>query len=85
MTPRMENKRSVPWESWDGVCQRCGKESAVHIMSMFNVQLICISCSDVEREHPKFEEARKAEHDATKSGDRNFEGIGLPEGLKSGT
>ena len=63
---------------WDGNCQRCLKESNAHIMSMFDVSLICMQCHDAERHHPGYQKARDAELKALKQGDRNFKGIGYP-------
>jgi len=57
-------------------CQRCGKETSCHIMSMFNTQEICLDCSDKEREDPRFEEARRADEAAIRAGNYNFKGIG---------
>lgn len=59
------------------MCQRCGKETNITIMSMFNTQTICMDCSDSERKRPDFEDARKADEAAIKSGNFNFKGIGL--------
>lgn len=60
---------------WDGKCQRCHNQANTHIMSMFDVSLICMTCQDVELKHPDYEKAREAEAAALKSGNRNFEGI----------
>ena len=57
-------------------CQRCGKETNVHIMSMFNTAEICLDCSDAEQKDPRFEEARKADEAQIKAGNYNFKGIG---------
>jgi hypothetical protein len=46
-------------------------------MSMFNEQCICMKCMDAERKRPDFAEARDAEAEAVRRGDRNFAGIGL--------
>ena len=35
-------------------CQRCGKETNTHIMSMFNTDDICTECKDKEIEHPHY-------------------------------
>ena len=62
-------------------CQRCGKETNVHILSVFNTQDVCLQCKEAEEEHPQYERARKAEDDAVRRGNYNFPGIGLPAGL----
>lgn len=58
-------------------CPRCGKNTNVHIMSMFNTQDICLDCAKEEKKSPHYEEARQAEVEACKRGDFNFPGIGL--------
>lgn len=64
------------------ICDRCGKESFASTGSYFNMQVICMTCSDKERAHPQFEEARNIETEAVKRGDFNFPGIGLPADLR---
>lgn len=58
-------------------CDRCGAYLDVRIMSMFNTDVICMKCKEAETHHPKYEEARKADLDEIKKGNRNFKGIGL--------
>lgn len=57
-------------------CQRCRKETSIHIMSMFNTQEICMECKDAEEKDPRYQEAREAEEAAIRRGDYNFRGIG---------
>ena len=59
-------------------CQRCYKPTSATIVSYFNTQTICMDCSEKERKHPRFEEARKAEEAACRRKDFNFPGIGYP-------
>jgi late competence protein required for DNA uptake (superfamily II DNA/RNA helicase) len=59
-------------------CDRCGKESFITTMSMFNTEMCCQSCIMKEKKHPNYPIARQKEHEATKRGDYNFPGIGLP-------
>lgn len=66
---------------WDGSCQRCGQKSSMHIMSMFDLCLICMTCKHRETRHPRYKEACEAECEALKCGDRGFRGIGVPEDL----
>ena len=66
---------------WDGHCQRCMKPAEAHIMSMFDVALICMDCSKCEQEHPRYSKAREADARAIRNGDHNFSGIGAPEDL----
>ena len=61
-------------------CPRCEEGDSIS-MSFFNTDMLCSSCLDKERAHPKYEEARAAEIEALRSGDRNFPGIGKPEDL----
>lgn len=63
-------------------CERCKGDTMVLQMSYFNTDEICLDCRAKERAHPKFEEARAAEHEACKAGNYNFPGIGLPDDLK---
>ncbi len=45
-------------------------------MSMFNEDCLCLDCIEKEKQHPDYEKARRAEHEAVKRGDFNFKGIG---------
>jgi hypothetical protein len=51
-------------------------------MSCFNTEMICPGCSDRERAHPAFPEAKRAEEEAARSGNCNFPGVGLPADLR---
>lgn len=57
-------------------CDRCGKETRVRIMSVFNTDDICMECKEAEKKHPRYQYAREAEADAVRRGDYNFPGIG---------
>lgn len=57
-------------------CQRCGKETNLHIMSMFNTQEICMECKVIEENDPRYKVAKEAEYVAVKSGNYNYRGIG---------
>ena len=63
------------------VCERCGKQTNTHTMSMFNMENICMECKDKERKHPKYREAQEAERQAVRNGNYNFPGIGKPADL----
>ncbi len=67
---------------WTHRCHRCGAETNVHTMSMFNTALICPDCQDRERQHPLYAAARDAETQACLRGDFHFQGIGAPADLK---
>ena len=58
-------------------CERCGKETAVTIMSMFNKQTICLECKEAEKQRPDYKDAVAADEAAIRAGNYNFEGIGL--------
>jgi len=67
------------------ICDRCKKETFVTTMSMFNIQNCCPNCTEKERAHPKFKEARDVELEQLQAGNYNYEGIGLPDDLKEET
>ena len=57
-------------------CDRCGKETNIHTMSMFNTDNICMECKEKERNDPRYKKAVEAERAACMRGDYNFPGIG---------
>ena len=61
---------------WNGYCQRCFKKTDTHIMSWYSQYLMCMECSDKENKRDDIKEAKKAEYEAVKSGNYNYEGIG---------
>lgn len=65
------------------ICRRCGQETIVIIMSRFNTEEICMDCEELERSHPRYQEAVAAEEAAVKRGEYNFPGIGKPADLGS--
>jgi hypothetical protein len=69
---RLRPRRTHPVQ-----CQRCGKETCITYMSMFNTQIICVACKDTEEKRPDYQDAKKADEAAIRTGDRNFKGIGL--------
>jgi len=60
----------------EGRCERCGKETRMTIMSMFNTEVICMACKAIEEQDPRYAEARAADEAAIRRGDYNFPGIG---------
>jgi hypothetical protein len=38
-------------------CNRCGKETTIHIMSMFNTEEICMDCKAAEEMRPHYKDA----------------------------
>jgi hypothetical protein len=69
---RLRPRRTNPVQ-----CQRCGKETNVTIMSMFNTQEICMECKATEETRPDYNDAVKADETAIRVGDTHFKGIGL--------
>jgi ribosomal protein L37E len=57
-------------------CDRCGKETNVHIMSFFNEDDICLDCKEAEKQRPDYKDAVAEDEAAIKRGDYNFKGIG---------
>lgn len=62
-------------------CERCGK-AGTFTMSWFNTQMICTECEKKERAHKDYQKAKEAVYEQERNGNRNFEGIGLPDDLK---
>ena len=65
------------------LCERCGRGTGAHTMSIFNTDDCCMECIKEERKHPDFPRAREVELDELLKGNYNFPGIGLPEDLKN--
>lgn len=60
------------------VCERCGASlKSGRILSMFNLDVICMKCKDKERERPDYRQANDAVREEERKGNRNFEGIEL--------
>lgn len=62
-------------------CNRCESIVNGHTMSMFNTETICLRCARIEEQHPKYDDARKADLEEIRKGNYNFEGIGKPDDL----
>jgi len=58
-------------------CDRCGKTNACLSMSWFNTDMICIACSEKEKEREDYKEAKEKENAEVKKGNYNYEGKGL--------
>ena len=56
-------------------CARCGKETDTHIMSMLNMDEICMECKGKERKHPMYKAACEAERAEVLKGNRNYKGL----------
>jgi len=63
-------------------CQRCNNDDRITTGSMFNTEMICLKCKEKEIKHEMYDVARKVESDQVRSGNYNYEGIGLPDDLK---
>jgi len=58
-------------------CDRCGGSLiGGRTMSMFDTATICLACKEKERQHPDYQKALEADHEAIRRGDFNFKGIG---------
>ena len=62
-------------------CDRCRSETLTLMMSVFNTEMCCFDCIDKEKQHPKYDEACRAEIEATMNLDFNYPGIGKPDDL----
>lgn len=66
------------YESFDmnkSNCDRCGQPTHGRTtMSIFNTDIICMSCKDEEKKDPEYEAASKAELDAVRKGIKNYPG-----------
>jgi HAD superfamily hydrolase (TIGR01662 family) len=76
-TPHKHRIHTFEAEKWSGQCHRCDKKTNTHTMSWFNTDLICMDCSNKEKSHPKYQEAKDKELEQVKKGNYNFEGIGF--------
>lgn len=57
-------------------CDRCGGSlEKGRIMSMFNIECICMECCKKERQDKDYEKAVKADHEEIKKGNYNYKGI----------
>ena len=63
-------------------CERCNTKPQSLSMSFFNTEMICNECEGIEENHPKYEEAKRVEHEHVAGGNMNFPGIGLPVDLQ---
>ncbi len=69
------NKIIKTYEEFTPKCNRCGDYANPHTMSVFNQDIICMSCKEKEKMDPDYELARQAEADAVKRGDYNYPGL----------
>lgn len=58
-------------------CDRCGGSlEGGRIMSMYNNDCLCMKCKKKEMQRDDYAKASEAEHEAIKTGNYNFPGIG---------
>ena len=56
-------------------CDRCGEPTdGITTMSMFNEDIICMNCKDLEKEDPDYERASNIEREQIRKGNTNFKG-----------
>ena len=58
-------------------CDRCHQPTLGTIMSVFNVERLCLDCKEAEKLHPEYAQAAAAHDAAVKNGDFLFRGTGL--------
>ncbi len=64
------------------LCDRCHQLlNGIRTQSMYNNDVLCMSCKDKETQRSDYPDAVQADVDAIKHGDYNFPGIGLSESL----
>lgn len=66
----------------NGRCDRCGKKTNSMIMSYLNTQMLCEDCEKKEKQHPRYEEARRVEAEQVRSGNYNYPGLLATPGEK---
>lgn len=58
-------------------CSRCGNTlSNGRIMSMYNMDVICLACKKAETNREDYTLAVEADHEQIRKGNYNYEGIG---------
>lgn len=71
-------RETLPGLEEKPVCARCRESVRISTGSYFTSDVICLDCRYLEENHPAYDEAKRRELEAVKSGDYNFVGIGLP-------
>lgn len=63
-------------------CNRCKKQnSKLLFLSVFNEDLICVSCKETEEKHRDYKKAIQAIEKEENKGNYDFKGIGIPDDL----
>ena len=61
-------------------CDRCHQDfNGCRTMSMFNIQVICMTCKEKEQQRADYRKAVEADHAEISKGNYKFQGIGLDE------
>lgn len=63
-------------------CDRCKNETNTHRVSWFNLDNLCPDCIKEENSHPDYKRAHDIVLEQEALGNRNYEGVGLPEDLR---
>jgi hypothetical protein len=58
------------------ICDRCHKQTTTTIMSMFNEDIICLHCKELERKQSDYQYACDEEQKEVLKGNYNFKGVG---------
>lgn len=56
-------------------CSRCGGPLTARTMSRMNEDVLCMECAEVEKAHPRYQEAADAELGQVKVGNYNYQGL----------
>ena len=57
-------------------CARCGASlNDGYVLSMLNMDYICMDCKDAERQSRMYKKAHDAENEAVKKGNVNYQGL----------
>jgi|688.fasta_scaffold161065_3 hypothetical protein len=71
----LKNHQSTNESMYRDKCDRCGQStSGTTTMSIFNEDVICMTCKNEEKNDPEYDAAVKAEYEETMKGNTNFIG-----------
>ena len=71
MKSKNETDRFLTQES----CSRCGGALIARSMSRMNEDVLCMDCLELEKAHPRYQEAIEAELEQVKAGNYNYPGL----------
>ena len=76
----IKNKNTKLMSMYRENCDRCHQPTnGVTIMSMYNEDVICMTCKESEKKRDDYKKAVDADVEQIKNGNYNFKGIGLDE------